>query len=83
MRDGKVKTKDDFSNLNFIIIPVPFVRLRALLLRPLLPHLAVVVVNMMNRDNFLGITLATEAEQRALQEETESGLGEKGFIFLG
>lgn len=47
MRNGKVKTKEDFSNLNFIIIPFS----------PGVLLCFFVVVNMMNRDNFQRIVL--------------------------
>lgn len=50
MRNGKVKTKDDFSNLNFLIIPVLSVSGFGC---GSSSASVVAVVDMMNRDNFL------------------------------
>lgn len=53
MKNVKVKTKDDFSNLNFIIIPVRLSRHDCPARLGFLLCVIIVVVNMMNRDNFL------------------------------
>lgn len=53
MKNVKVKTKDDFSNLNFIIIPVRLSRHVCPARLGFLLCVIIVVVNMMNRDNFL------------------------------
>lgn len=62
IRDGKVKTKDDFSNLNFIIIHVHSVHLQRRLLCFFVSFwsssaaFVVVVLNMTSQFRFLGTT---------------------------